>query len=120
MILIYDKNTNKNNYCLITRIFDSVNSALPFELENSIEVSTLPVLPTHNIFEQDIILEYNIVTKELRYSIIPKATKPPSPMDMLGIVTTQNSIELSELKQQVEAIGQGVVEIMLNQQMGGM
>ena len=25
-----------------------------------------------------------------------------------------------ELKQQVEAIGQGVVEIMLNQQMGGM
>ena len=42
------------------------------------------------------------------------------PMDMLGMVTTQNSLELSELKQQVEAIGQGVVEIMLNQQMGGM
>ena len=36
------------------------------------------------------------------------------------MVTTQNSLELSELKQQVEAIGQGVVEIMLNQQMGGM
>ena len=43
-----------------------------------------------------------------------------NPIDMLGIVTTQNSLELSELKQQVEAIGQGVVEIMLNQQMGGM
>lgn len=43
-----------------------------------------------------------------------------NPMDMLGMVTTQNSLELSELKQQVEAIGQGVVEIMLNQQMGGM
>ena len=43
-----------------------------------------------------------------------------SPIDMLGMVTTQNSLELSELKQQVEAIGQGVVEIMLNQQMGGM
>ena len=41
-------------------------------------------------------------------------------IDMLGMVTTQNSLELSELKQQVEAIGQGVVEIMLNQQMGGM
>ena len=43
-----------------------------------------------------------------------------NPIDMLGMVTTQNSLELSELKQQVEAIGQGVVEIMLNQQMGGM
>ena len=43
-----------------------------------------------------------------------------NPMDMIGMVTTQNSLELSELKQQVEAIGQGVVEIMLNQQMGGM
>ena len=43
-----------------------------------------------------------------------------NPIDMIGIVTTQNSLELSELKQQVEAIGQGVVEIMLNQQMGGM
>jgi len=43
-----------------------------------------------------------------------------NPIDILGIVTTQNSLELSELKQQVEAIGQGVVEIMLNQQMGGM
>ena len=43
-----------------------------------------------------------------------------NPMDMIGMVTTQNSLELSELKQQVEAIWQGVVEIMLNQQMGGM
>ena len=43
-----------------------------------------------------------------------------NPMDMLGMLTTQNSLELSELKQQVEAIGQGVVEIMLNQQRGGM
>ena len=43
-----------------------------------------------------------------------------NPIDMIGMVTTQNSLELSELKQQVEAIGQGVVEIMLNQQMGGM
>lgn len=43
-----------------------------------------------------------------------------NPIDMLGMVTTQNSLELSELKQQVEAIGQGVVEIMLNQQIGGM
>ena len=43
-----------------------------------------------------------------------------NPIDMLGMVTTQNSLELSELKQQVEAIGQGVVEIMLNQQLGGM
>ena len=51
----------------------------------------------------------------------PTPSEPPlSPMDMLGMVTTQNSLELSELKQQVEAIGQGVVEIMLNQQMGGM
>ena len=43
-----------------------------------------------------------------------------NPIDMIGMATAQNSIELSELKQQVEAIGQGVVEIMLNQQMGGM
>ena len=43
-----------------------------------------------------------------------------NPIDMIGMVTTQNSLELSELKQQVEAIGQGVVEIILNQQMGGM
>ena len=51
----------------------------------------------------------------------PAPVEPPlSPIDMLGMVTTQNSLELSELKQQVEAIGQGVVEIMLNQQMGGM
>ena len=51
----------------------------------------------------------------------PTPVEPPlSPMDMLGMITTQNSLELSELKQQVEAIGQGVVEIMLNQQMGGM
>ena len=51
----------------------------------------------------------------------PVPVEPPlSPMDMLGMVTTQNSLELSELKQQVEAIGQGVVEIMLNQQLGGM
>ena len=51
----------------------------------------------------------------------PTPSEPPlSPMDMLGMVTTQNSLELSELKQQVEAIGQGVVEIMLNQQLGGM
>lgn len=51
----------------------------------------------------------------------PAPIQPPlSPMDMLGMVTTQNSLELSELKQQVEAIGQGVVEIMLNQQLGGM
>lgn len=42
-----------------------------------------------------------------------------NPIDILGMVTTQNSLELSELKQQVEAVGQGVVEIMLNQQMGG-
>lgn len=51
----------------------------------------------------------------------PTPVEPPlSPMDMIGMVTTQNSLELSELKQQVEAIGQGVVEIMLNQQLGGM
>ena len=51
----------------------------------------------------------------------PAPIQPPvNPIDMLGMVTTQNSIELSELKQQVEAIGQGVVEIMLNQQLGGM
>ena len=51
----------------------------------------------------------------------PAPVEPPlSSMDMVGMVTTQNSLELSELKQQVEAIGQGVVEIMLNQQMGGM
>ena len=51
----------------------------------------------------------------------PAPIQPPvNPMDMLGMVTTQNSLELSELKQQVEAIGQGVVEIMLNQQLGGM
>lgn len=51
----------------------------------------------------------------------PTPVEPPlSPIDMLGMVTTQSSLELSELKQQVEAIGQGVVEIMLNQQMGGM
>ena len=43
-----------------------------------------------------------------------------NPIDIIGMVTTQNSLELSELKQQVEAIGQGVVEIMLNQQLGGM
>jgi len=43
-----------------------------------------------------------------------------NPINMLGMVTTQNSLELSELKQQVETIGQGVVEIMLNQQLGGM
>ena len=43
-----------------------------------------------------------------------------NPIDMLGMVTTQNSLELSELKQKVETIGQGVVEIMLNQQLGGM
>lgn len=43
-----------------------------------------------------------------------------NPIDMIGIATTQNSLELSELKQQVETIGQGVVEIMLNQQLGGM
>ena len=51
----------------------------------------------------------------------PAPIEPPvNPIDIIGMVTTQNSIELAELKQQVEAIGQGVVEIMLNQQMGGM
>lgn len=51
----------------------------------------------------------------------PTPTEPQeNPFDMLGSVTIQNSLELSELKQQVEAIGQGVVDIMLNQQMGGM
>lgn len=98
---------NSQNICIgISQLNNNINQP------NMVEISELSQNYIYKKYE-------NGQWSSEKFEPIP--VEPPlSPMDMLGMVTTQNSLELSELKQQVEAIGQGVVEIMLNQQMGGM
>ena len=100
-------------------IIDSDNLCVGIsQLSEEVNQTDMIEIPTYN--KDYIFRKYeNGQWSSEKFEPIP--VEPPlSPMDMLGMVTTQNSLELSELKQQVEAIGQGVVEIMLNQQMGGM
>lgn len=105
-VALIDKNTN---VCLGVTYYDSVSQIPKFydfvEINDNVDV----------LYRKFTNGQWSAEKFE------PTPSEPPlSPIDMIGMVTTQNSLELSELKQQVEAIGQGVVEIMLNQQMGGM
>lgn len=100
-------------------IIDSDNLCVGIsQLSEEVNQTDMIEIPTYN--KDYIFRKYeNGQWSSEKFEPIP--VEPPlSPIDMLGTATTQNSLELSELKQQVEAIGQGVVEIMLNQQLGGM
>ena len=101
-------------------IIDSDNLCVGIsQLSEEVNQTDMIEIPTYN--KDYIFRKYENGQWSTEKYLPPAPIEPPvNPIDMIGMVTTQNSLELSELKQQVEAIGQGVVEIMLNQQMGGM